>query len=359
MKSIILSSFAVILATVSQAAEIVAVAHPGEKFPQDKTVVWSPLFQAAWDDLHQGLGKPVRVEPANALMDRLDNFVWKSDSVMPRDCWKVWAGMATQDLIDKANLEAARMTGEKTGPFKIAPSPDSRIALGLLDRDMIFKKALHRSVDMPLEFHLADGTKPKVSFFGARRKASGALSEVVSVLTFQAGTHAIQIEGDKEESVVLYLPEKPESFIDACDKLRDWRSKRLEGAFGSAQDPNLHNNDDLRIPVLKLENTTDFVPLLESFRYFKDESAPWTVTKAEQRLKFKLTEKGAKLRVEIEMRTDAFCQAPPLPPPPQMIPRFFHYDRPFFVFLWRDHAEWPYFGAWIGDPSALENFRAP
>ena len=355
MKKLLFSFLAVIPTVVLQAAEIVAVAHPGENLPHDKTVIWTPLFQAAWDDLHRALGEPVKVEPPNVLMDRLDHFDWKSDSVMPPNRWKVWTGEAAQELIDKANAEAARMTGEKTGPFRSAPRLQSRIALGLLDRDLIFKKPLHRSLEVPLEFHLADGTKPKVRFFGVRRKASGAFGGLVRVLAFQEGTHAIQIAADGDESAVLYLPEKPASFLEACDKLREWRSKKLEGAFGSAQDPNLHENDDLRIPVLKLENTTDFVPQLQSLRYFKDGGLPWILSKAEQRLKFELTEKGAKLRVEVEMGADPFGE----PPPPPMIPRFVHYDRPFFVFLWRDHAEWPYFGAWIGDPSALEAFKAP
>jgi hypothetical protein len=356
MKKLLLSFLAVIPTAAFQAAEIVAVAHPGENSPHDKTVVWTPLFQAAWDDLHRTLGVLVKVDPPNVLMDRLDHFDWKADSVMPRNRWKVWTGEATQELIDKANAEAARMTGEKTGPFRSAPRPQSRIALGLLDRDLIFKKPLHRSVEVPLAFHLADGAKTNVRFFGARRKASGAFGGVVRVLAYLEGTHAIQIAGDGDESAVLYLPEKPASFIEACDTLREWRAKKLVGEFGSAQDPNLHENDDLRIPILKLENTTDFVPLLQSLRHFKEGGLPWILSKAEQRLKFELTEKGAKLRVEVEMVADPFGEPPP---PPQMIPRIFHYDRPFFVFLWRDQADWPYFGAWIGDPSALEEFTAP
>ena len=40
----------------------------------------------------------------------------------------------------------------------------------------------------------------------------------------------------------------------------------------------------------------------------------------------------------------------------EVTPRRFVFDRPFFIFLWRDKAEWPYFGAWIGDSSALVPF---
>ena len=30
-----------------------------------------------------------------------------------------------------------------------------------------------------------------------------------------------------------------------------------------------------------------------------------------------------------------------------------NHDRPFFAFLWRDNADWPYLGVWVGDSSAL------
>ena len=43
--------------------------------------------------------------------------------------------------------------------------------------------------------------------------------------------------------------------------------------------------------------------------------------------------------------------------PPPMVPRDFHYNRPFFVFLWREGAEWPYVGAWVGDDAGMESWQ--
>jgi hypothetical protein len=354
MKKLLLLALLLLPAAASPAAEIVAVAHPEVKLPGDKTVVWTPLFQAAWDDLHRPLGALVRVEPRNALMDRLDHFKWDATTVMPRDRWKVWSGEATQELIDKANAEAAQMLGEKEGPFESKSGP-GRLALGLLDRDMIFKNPLHRSVDAPLAFRSADGSKSDIRFFGSRRKASAGYDGVIRVLAYQAGTHALQIASDGDDCAVLYLPEKPMNLSEACGKLREWRATSLKGSAGSAQDPGLHETDDVRIPVIKIENTTDFVPDLQGLRQFKD-GPPWFISKAEQRLKFHLTEKGAKLRAEVEL--GAMPLSVP-PPKPKLIPRFFHYDRPFFVCLWRDGAEWPYFGAWIANDAAMEPFKAP
>lgn len=156
----ILGILAVLVATVSsRGGEIEAVAHPAEKLTHSRVEVWTPLMQAAWDELYGGFGKPVKVEPPNPLMDLLDRFEWKAESVMPPG----------------------------------------------------------------------------------------------------------------------------------------------------------------------------------------------------QRVKFALSEKGGKVRAEVEMEAMPLSAAPP--PPPPVIPRVFRYDRPFFVFLWRRGAEWPYFGAWIGNAEVMEAFK--
>jgi len=64
-----------LLATVH--ADIITLAHPDETLPANNTVVWSPLFQAAWDELNAKCGgAPDRVEPPNPLMQKLDSFQW-------------------------------------------------------------------------------------------------------------------------------------------------------------------------------------------------------------------------------------------------------------------------------------------
>ena len=86
------------------------MAHPAEKLTHSRVVVWTPLMQAAWDELYGGFGKPLKVETPNPLMDLLDRFEWKAESVMPPGHWKVWAGEGTEELVKKANAEAAQMT---------------------------------------------------------------------------------------------------------------------------------------------------------------------------------------------------------------------------------------------------------
>lgn len=333
--------------------EIAAVVHPDESFPRDKTVVWTPLFQEAWDALNRELGgPPVKVEPSNSLMAKLDDFKWDPDKVMPVDRWKVWVGPASPQLIEKANREAAQMLEEAKGPFEGAT--EGLLALALLDKNLKFQKSLHRSINAPLSFHVADAKELPVRFFGSRKVASAAQRGHVRVLTYDENSRAVQIAAEGNESAVFYMPKTPESFMSACDKIRGWRTNGPNGNFGSLSDPQLHENDDLRIPYVKFFTSSDFKSRLAGARYFQRNNMPWEISKAQQRVNFELTEKGAKVRVEVELAADPFGAAPP---PPPMIPRQLVFDHPFFIFLWRDDADLPYFGVWVGDGGGLENFK--
>jgi beta-galactosidase/beta-glucuronidase len=122
---------------------------------------------------------------------------------------------------------------------------------------------------------------------------------------------------------------------------------------GTWADRVLHEGDVVQVPYLSLDVTEDMAGRLRGWRFYGGEGDPWTIRRAEQVTKFELFEKGARVRVETSIESDPF--AGDIGPTP--VPRRFIYDRPFFVFLWRDGAEWPYFGAWIGDASALREFK--
>ena len=338
----------------AMAGALPAVAHPEEKFSADKTIVWTPLFQAAWDRLNADLGgRPIKVEPPNPLMNLLDSFEWNAESVMPKDRWKVWSGESTKDFLDQANKEAAGMLGEAQGPFDPGAASgysQARLVLALMDRKLHFKKALHRSATAPLVFKDRAGNETKVRFFGTRGEGSGAFSESVHVLYKDDASQAVRLLADGDESVVLYMPRNEESFAFASGKVKVWFEDGFRGEFGSATDRSLHPKDDLRIPYVTLSNQVDFGPLLEGGRTYKEGEPPWMISRALQQVDFEMTEKGAKVRAKVELGGDPFGE---LPPPPPMIPRSFIFNKPFFVFLWREGADWPYFAAWLGDADSL------
>ncbi len=339
-------------------AEIVSVAHPAETFPAHATVVWTPLFQAAWDGLNEYHGgKPVKIDPPNELISRLDTFAWEAGNVMPEGRWKVWAGPATDEFLQEANAGAAELTGEARGPFRLVNRlPGMAAVFAILDREVVFEKPLHRSEKVPMTFTAGNGTAADVAFFGAKGNSSDDLAKTVRVLAYRPSEkcHALQILcRDSDDTVILFRPPAPQDFATACEWVRTWRQawKPEPKTTFHHNDRFLHRNDDVRVPYVKLETTRDFAGDLNSRRFYKGQDQPRQIARAEQRVEFELHERGARVRAEVTME-DPFADGFHIPPYPR---QFFH-DAPFFVFLWRDGAEWPYFGAWIGDAGSLEKW---
>jgi hypothetical protein len=332
------------------AAGVVTLPDPSSKMPEGGTVVWSPLFQATWDAMNTEMGgKPEKIEPPDELMTRLDAFRWEPEKVMPEGGWKTWAGAATPDFLKHVNAEAARLTGEAEGPFKLRGEavPGSIACFGLLDREVEFEKRFYRSAKVPLHF---GASKSPVFFFGTKGKIAREHREVVKVLAYRATDRSQALEiscKGADDKVILYLPAKPQDFATACTWIRQWRKEWQAGEWGGENDGRLHEGDELRVPYVSLDATADFSSQLTSGRFYGKPGDPWTIRRAEQKTKFELHEKGARVRVEASMEADPFGGEP------LIVPRRFIYDRPFFVFLWREQAEWPYLAVWVGDTSAL------
>jgi hypothetical protein len=342
--------------STSLMAEITAVVHPEEKFDAGNTVVWTPLAQATWDRLNDFYGgKPVKVEPPNELIEKLNLFEWDSAKVMPQKGWKTWAGTATAKFLEQVNLEARQITGEPEDAFRLQQeNPQAGAFFGLLDRELSFSRPFPRSLKEPMEFAEKAG-KQKVHFFGVRGKGSGVFS--VRVLSYlPAGkSHAVELLcSDPDETVLLYRPTDALDFATACGSLRAWRQEwDKRKASLKEDDPWLHAEDDLRIPYVKLDSTIDFKERLDALRVHPG-GVPARISRFEQEVKFTLHERGAKVQAKTSAE-DPFGGEPPETEKP--VPRVFRYDAPFFVFLWRKGAEWPYFGAWVGDASAMEKWE--
>lgn len=341
-------------------ADVVTLAHPEEELPPAKTVVWSPLFQATWEAVKEKSGgQPIRIDPPNKLMEKLDAFRFDAKSVMPDDSWKVWAGPATQEFLNQVNQEAAVMTKEKDGPFRMeGGSPGSVAAFGLLNRQIVYSRAFYRSQKKPMVFAAPGG--PAVSqFFGVAGELSSGFGASVRILSYDPTKKSYAVgllSKDGLESVVLYLPQTPQNFAAACETIQTQKANYHENVNlrGAIDDPILHRNDSIRVPYLTLAISSAFPELMTSGRYPADGGLPWRVYRAEQITRFDLHDQGARVSVTASSSAEPFGGTPP---PPPTVPRDFIYDRPFFVFLWREKAEWPYFAAWIGDASALQPFK--
>ena len=339
----------------SAEAEVVTAVDPFVKMPEGKTVVWSPLFQATWDAMNEKMGgKPQKVEPRNELMARLDDFKWDAAESMPEAGWKTWAGPAGIDFLETVNREAMQMTGEEEGPFTLAdPIPGSLACFGLLDRAVEFDIPFIKSSKVALAF---GKEKEPVRFFGATEDQAASYGKAVKVLAYRTtdGSRALEVScKDGDDKVIFYIPPAKQDFATACRWLREWRKNYEWNAAlpGLWSDRLLHEGDEVRVPYVSLDLMEDLTGHFTGDRFYGRAGDPWIIRRAEQRTKFELFEKGAKVRVEASLEVVPFAGYSPT-----NFPRRFVFDRPFFIFLWREKAEWPYLGVWVGDASALRKF---
>jgi len=342
------------IATGKLAAEISAVPHPAAPIDAKGTVVWSPLFQATWDQIKTETGPLLSVSPENDMISRLEAFRWEASATMPDGAWKTWSGPATPEFLATVNREAAALAGDPEGPFRMDddPPPGRLMAFGLLDHEVEFFRELARAKSIPLKF-TAEGKETEVCFFGARDG-----HPAIRVLSWQPGerSHAVQIRcKDSDDSVILYLPAGTSNFEAASLKVRAMLERKEADIPESEVIQYLYKGDQIRIPYLTLESKAEFKDQLEGLIDFERMKA-MTIIQASQLTRFKLHEKGARVRSETTIGM-APLGGPPKPKPRP--PRAFLYDRPFFVFMWKKGADWPYFGAWVGDSSAMEKWTGP
>ena len=328
-------------------AQTKAILDPEEEFISGKNTIWSPLFQASWDQLnafHQGA--PERVEPPNALIDKLNSYDWNEDSVFPENSHQIFAGPATRDFYSKT----AKVIKEKY-QIDLPPvqnyDPTHNLVYGALARNVEFKTPFFRSKKKPLSFTTSTGKTHSSAFFGTAGKASANFGENVRVLNHEDHGKAFILSistMQEEEFLIVYQDPETKSFQQAIQNIRGFQQTR-----GASY---LHKGDVVKIPYLRLNSHTDFSSQLQGSRYYQGEPTPCRIVSAFQITEFELFEKGAQVRIATGTHDAPFG---PLPPKPK--PRHFICDLPFVVFLWREGAELPYFATRIDNTEALTPFE--
>ena len=335
-------------------AEIGMVAHPGVDCSSGQTTVWTGAMQAAFDRM---LGSKCsmtldRVEPPNPLVTRMAGFSWKENSVLPKDGWFAVTGDASEKLADEANQKWQGLSGAEAKPFKYNGFSEFRVAYVGMKRDFVFRKAFSPSGSSRLTW---GQDKVPVRFFGAAGEAAGRHAGTVRVLAYRPVEHcmALQLlakEGD--DSLVLYQPSESQPMIEAMRWVKTWRERwdKHEGTELGWDDKCLHSTDDLRVPEIALKGHADFGDDFKGRFWFKDTKVPHGVSQAVTDIKLEVDGIGVKFEAKAKMEMGPFGSSSAVVSP---VPRKFWFDRPFFAFLWRDGAEWPYAAVWFGSAEGL------
>jgi hypothetical protein len=349
---------ALIFLIASASAEIVSVAHPDVMAERGQTIVWTAAMQAAFDRL---IGAKAsmhfeKVTPDNPLIDRMRAFRWDETKTLPKDGWFALSGRATPALAKEATTAWRNMAGSNEPEIKFSDAPGTLAAVVGISRDFQFRKAFKPSADTGLMWK---GEPEPLKFFGIRSTEAGDYAENVRVLAWHPvkRMQALQLmakEGD--DTMVLYMPEEAQNMLEAVTWVKAWRNEwdKQRGDGLSWDDPRLHEKDDLRIPEIDLDAEASLADSFAGAIQFKGVSIPYRVGRADTMTRLQVDATGVKFSSKAEMGVDPFGD---LPPPPQPKPRRFWFDKPFFLFLWRDGADLPYAAVWFGDTSSFKSME--
>lgn len=106
------------------------------------------------------------------------------------------------------------------------------------------------------------------------------------------------------------------------------------------------NKDKILIPMIKLDLESNY-PNISNEQIYAD-SKPFMISSVEQKVKFELNNKGAKVESQVEFMGKWNC-AP-------MEPKRLIFDKPFIVYLRRKTSNTPYFVAYISNIKFLEDY---
>lgn len=299
-------------------------------------------------------GELEKVVPPNALITNLEECKWQAEEVMPKDGYDVYAGPATQEFARETAASIKKKFGIEIDSRHVPTIPQGKVACGILLRELKFEKNFYRSRQKALEFRARTGEIHMVEFFGTAGSHSGDYGDCVKVLYSdpEASSFILSVATDREgEKLIVYRPDQECSFRDAMEQVKKAMKNPLLGPYGSLKDGSLHRKDVVKIPYVTVDADTDFTGQLGGDLYYAGEALPWRVAKAFQVTRFELFEEGARVRVETGVGVDPFGE------PPKVTPRSFVCDRPFYVFLWRAGADWPYLAAWIDGGDSLTTFK--
>lgn len=302
-------------------------------------------------------GKLEKVVPPNELITKLEEFKWQAEEVMPKDGYAVYAGPATHEFARETAAAIKKKFNIEIDSRRLPTIPQGKAAYGILLRELKFEKKFFRSRNEALEFRARTGEAHKVTFFGTAGDHSGGYGDYVKVLHYdpESSSFSLSIATDRKgENLIVYRPDRECSFRVAMERVKKAMEGPLSGSYGSLKDGSLHQKDVVKIPYITVDADTDFTEQLSGGLHYAGVPLPWRIAKAFQITKFELFEDGARVRIESGIGMEPFGEPPPKPPP--VIPRSFVCDRPFYVFLWRAGAGWPYLATWIDGGDCLTPF---
>lgn len=298
--------------------------------PQDD--VWCITFQLVWNEFMDKFsnGKPVRFVGGNPLIaDELNKKLYSKDDIS-KSSYYIAQGKMTASLKKKIEFAIYKKFKEKSD---ILDKLDWSNKNSYLFYAMLKKEFNYLTPFDNLEALSFNKSEKPVKFFGINENSKNALRNNVSVLFYNSeNDFAVKLLTKENEDVILFRTDMADSF----ENLYSYVIKnQKDEKFGA--------KDVLFVPEIDVDKTISYDSLCNR----QIEGSNFVVSQAIQTIKFKIDNKGGRLKSEAAMSVMKMSLEDYEPK------RYFVFNKPFVLFLKEAKKDKPYYAMKLNDTRYL------
>ena len=310
-----------------------------------KNKVWAGAFQLVWNDLMDELIKgPVKfLADQPAMVDLLNKQEFTTQDIEESAYYKKW-GLASPALKKEIEDGIWAKFKEKSQILDMAnwaPAPCKYALYTMMKKDLEYEKEFES-----LQEDKFDGSEKLVKYFGIEEEPYGRnVKETVRVLFYNDDKDfAVTLRSKQGDLIHLYRVNTDKNLAEIYAEMMQ-KTKRNSHDY-------LQNIDRFKAPKINFNKVKEFKelygkPMVTSKEICGD---PIEITKAIERIEFKMDEVDAKVVAEALIMTQDLVAAPDSWEP---TPRYFYFTGPYAIFM-QEPGKHPYFAAYIKDPASIQ-----
>jgi hypothetical protein len=334
--------------------------------PEHKNVIWCSTFQMAWDKLKNDMiGEPIEVPEAKELASRLNQTQFDPKGLDAKSFYAT-VGIVKEGIVEQIQKEVTRRF-----PSAITPVFDeldelsqgdkeaSIVAYAYLNVDIDFEHHFYTN-DQAFEFQDSTGTRTNITSFRARTDpgSSNSVREQVDILYYKYDDQASDVDfavdlckHTNPYQVVLARMLWPTTLGQAVAAVEKQISEfKLDTDHEALR--KLRPIDRLIVPDVLYKLTHHFTEL-EGKALGNPGWQLYGFFEAMQMIDFALSRTGIVLKSEARLIAAPFS----ISPRQMEKPRFFHFNKPFLIYVKKRGTDYsPFFVMWVDNTELMERF---
>lgn len=320
--------------TANNLKQTIITPHLEQRIVTGFNILWCNTFQLAWNKLCDLSGGTVQMESAPPVVSILNKRT-ASKGDLDENCYVAVAGLTNAGIYDRIRKELATKFKENVNSNLLGSPPHKDwVVYAFLFKKLPFRWAFSR-FHKNLKFQGYDADSFGINQFLDIQKDEVKMASQVIVLDHKNNNDVIiELKTKAIDERLILAKIQPQKSLGAT-------IANVEKRIAEATPSQMHDKEHLLVPVLNFEIFRQYSELYNhpicSLNKILDGK---TIEFAAQTIRFRLDERGAVLKSEINIALG-------------LTQRSLVFDKPFLILLKRHKAKNPYFALWVGNAELL------